>query len=173
MIPSLNIQASIVNINGCVTDNKTIPFAWLPLINGYGNNIKLSGSGNYTINISIVARTFHRHDPYNGDRFTALTSAIIPISIIGDISKNKPLSEEMEQEQEKARLAGAAYIHTLKYMFKQANDGKTITNGHYFVAYALERGGHNQKILACTTISSLGCNLNFYSVFWESSPMAD
>lgn len=138
VVPSLDIQASIVNGNGNVTDDKKIPFAWMPLINGYGNNIKLSGSGSYTLKISIAPPTFHRHDPYNGDRFTALTSAIIPVSITGDLSKNKPLSEEMEQEQEKAKLPGDAYDHTLKDMFKQANDGKTGTAGDYFVAYALE-----------------------------------
>lgn len=138
VVPSLDIQASIVNAKGTVTDDKKLPFAWMPLINGYGNDIKLSGNGGYTFKISIAPPTFHRHDPYNGDRFTNLTSAIIPVSIAGDLAKNKPLSEAMEQQQEIAELPGDAYAHTLKDMFKQATDGKDVTAGDYFVAYAVE-----------------------------------
>ena len=138
VVPTLDIEASVTNANGAVTDDKKIPFAWTPLINGYGNNIKLSGEGNYTIKLGIAPPTFHRHDPYNGDRFTKHTAAIIPVSITQDLTKNKPLSELMEAEQGLAKLPGDAYTHTLKDMYKQATDGKDQVVGDYFVACAIE-----------------------------------
>ncbi len=138
VVPSLDIRVSVVNAAGAVTDEKKVPFAWMPLINGYGNNITLSGSGNYSLNVSIAPPTFHRHDPYNGDRFTKPTLAVIAVAINQDLKNNKPLSALMEAEQKKSMLPGEAYTHTLQDMFKQANDGKTTESGDYFVAYALE-----------------------------------
>src|ERR1700694_5926975 len=138
VVPSLDINVAVVTEAGAVADEKKLPFAWMPLINGYGNNIILPGKGNYTLNLAIAAPTFHRHDPYNGDRFTKPTSVVIPITLNEDLRNNKTLSELMEGEQQRSRLPGEAYAHTLKDMFKQANDGKTLVSGDYFVAYALE-----------------------------------
>lgn len=138
VVPGLDIKATISVANGTVIDNTTLTYSWIPLINGYANNIKLNGSGNYTLNLQIAPPTYHRHDPYNGDRFTKATEASIPVAIEVNLFQKGLLSTAMEQHQQEAMLPGIAYQHTLKDMYKQANDGRDTVTGDYFVAYAIE-----------------------------------
>lgn len=139
IVPSLDVHTTLINSKGNVVDDRALPYAWIPMINGYADNIHLSGNDDYTLQIKIQPPTFHRHDPYNGDRFTQFTQADIPIRInTHELAKKKPLSELMEQHQNIARLPGKAFKHTLKDMYKQANDGKDTVTGDYFVAVAVE-----------------------------------
>ncbi|MGN6566583.1 MAG: iron transporter [Flavipsychrobacter sp.] len=139
IVPSLDIHTTILNSEGNVVDYKALPYTWIPMINGYGDNIKLTGNDDYTIKVKIQPPTFHRHDPYNGDRFTQLTEANITVHVnTHELAKKKPLSELMEQHQNIAKLSGKAFKHTLKDMYKQANDGKDTIAGDYFVAVAVE-----------------------------------
>lgn len=138
LVSGLNISASLLNSNGNVVQEKSIPFAWMPLINGYGNNLQFGGNGNYKLQIKIMPPFFHRHDPYNGDRFTKLIKAEIPITF-GELSTSeKPLSEKMEAQMELSKSTGNAYHNTLMEMFSQATDGKDTTMGDYFIAVADE-----------------------------------
>ena len=136
IVPSLTIHATLQKVDGAVVDDKNIPFAWMPLINGYGENFKTSGEGEYALRLSILPPTFQRHDPYNGDRYTQQT--ISEISLSWKNQSGALLSEKMEEHQSLAQMTGAAYENTLKEMFHQANDGKTATKGNYFIAMAVE-----------------------------------
>ena len=110
----------------------------MPLINGYGNNIKLSENGNYTLQLDISPMPCRRHDPYNGDRFMHNTTAVINVSIDKDQFSAQPLSELMEAHQTLAKNAGKAFHNTLQEMYKQANDGRDTTIGDYTIAFAVE-----------------------------------
>lgn len=139
VVPMLNIHATVLNQLGNVVDNQAIPYAWMPMVNGYGNNIKLSGSGKYVLQLQILPPHFHRHDPYNGDRFSTVVNAIIPVTIdTAAIIRAKTFSQAMEQQTSLSMLQGQAYSHTLKDMYKQANFGKDTTLGDYFIALAVE-----------------------------------
>ncbi|MDB5010367.1 MAG: hypothetical protein JWQ06_1156, partial [Mucilaginibacter sp.] len=139
IVPPLNIIATIKNDKGDLILSKNIPFAWMPLINGYGDNVMLPTSGKYSIQLQIDPMQYHRHDPYNGDRFSDMTRAELPVTIsLNTIKEQKPFSEAMEQQKALSRGAGDAFAHTLKAMYKQANDGRDTLTGNYKVAFAVE-----------------------------------
>ena len=137
IVPPLDIKVAIRNQSGNLVEETTLPFAWMPLINGYGNNITLPGTGTYSFIITIAVPSYHRHDPYNGDRFTEATTAVIPVTV-SDMGSLPVLSKQMETQQMLSAKAGQAYANTLKAMYKQANDGRDTTSGDYFMAYAIE-----------------------------------
>lgn len=139
IVPPLNITAQIKDSRGNSILSKNLPFAWMPLINGYGDNINLPGDENYTLQVQINPPQYHRHDPYNGDRFTDVTKAEIPVTVsLSTLTNLKPLSEAMEQQKTLSQNAGNAYANTLKNMFKQANDGRDTVLNDYKVAFAVE-----------------------------------
>lgn len=136
IVPPLNIDITVRDGSNKLVEEKKLSYAWMPLLNGYGSNITLPATGAYTFTVHIAVPSFHRHDPYNGDRFTDATTAVIPITASGN---NKlVLSEAMEAQQALAKKAGDAYTNTLQAMYKQANDGRDTTTGDYFAAYAIE-----------------------------------
>ena len=138
IVPPLSIKYTLTNAQGNVSDENEITYAWMPLVNGYGNNVKLSGNENYTLHLQISPMIYRRHDPYNGDRFTHNTTAVINISINANQFSKQPLSELMEAHQMLAGNAGNAYHNTLQEMYKQANDGRDTTIGDYTIAFAVE-----------------------------------
>ncbi|MBS1525516.1 MAG: iron transporter [Bacteroidetes bacterium] len=139
IVPPLDISLAVLNSRGETLFETKLPYAWMPLINGYGNNIELPGNGDYTFSVKINPPSYHRHDPYNGDRFTDETYLQVPVAVNLDrISSKQPLSEAMEKQKDLARLAGHAYAHTLKNMYKQANDGRDTVIGDYKIAFAVE-----------------------------------
>ncbi len=133
LVPGLTITASLENAQ------KQMPYGWAPLINGYGDNINLSNNKNDVITIRIAAPQYRRHDPYNGDRFTKTTTAVIPVSINqNQLAQQTLASEFMEEQTALSKGAGAGYSNTLKVMFTQANEGKDTVQGDYFIAFADE-----------------------------------
>lgn len=138
IVPPLSINYILLNEQGNVTDQNSINYAWIPLVNGYGNNIKLSGNGNYVLNVDISSMPYRRHDPYNGDRFTNHTKAVINVSIDTQKFNTQLLSELMEAHQTLSINAGKAFHNTLEEMYKQANDGRDTVTGDYIVAFAVE-----------------------------------
>jgi hypothetical protein len=138
IVPPLSIKYILTNAQGSVADENVITYAWMPLVNGYGNNIKLSGNGNYTLHLDISPMPYRRHDPYNGDRFSGYTTAVINVAIAKDQFSKQPLSELMESYQTLAENAGKAYHNTLQEMYKQANDGRDTTIDDYKIAFAVE-----------------------------------
>lgn len=139
IVPPLSINAEIKTADGKPVLKTALPYAWMPLVNGYGNNIQLPVSGNYILVINIDPPAFHRHDPYNGDRFTDETHLQIPVMVNTTAIKAMPLlSETMEAQKHLAKGAGKAYANTLKNMYKQANDGRDIVIGDYHLAFAVE-----------------------------------
>jgi uncharacterized protein involved in high-affinity Fe2+ transport len=137
IVPPLDIRATIRNASGNLVEQKIMRFAWMPLVNGYGENIQLPGEGTYSLELSVTPPIYHRHDPYNGDRFTEVTTAVIPLQI-SSLANMQTLSDKMEAAQSLAKKAGEAYSNTLQTMYKQANDGKDTTTGDYFLACAVE-----------------------------------
>lgn len=137
IVPPLDINARIVGAGNALVENKKIPFAWIPLVNGYGDNLNLPANGNYHVIVDIAPPEYRRHDPYNGDRFTKPTHAEFPAVNI-NLNSLKTLSDQMEARQDLSKAAGDAYGETLQTMYKQANDGKDTTTGDYTVAYAIE-----------------------------------
>ncbi len=140
IVPPLDIKAKIVGAGSALIENKTIPFAWMPLVNGYGDAINLPTDGSYKVVIDIAPPDYRRHDPYNGDRFTKPVHAEFPaVSVnLKQLAAEKSFGAAMEERKDLAKAAGAAYGDTLQAMYQQANDGKDTTDGDYFVAYAIE-----------------------------------
>ncbi len=138
VVPDLDIQADFLNDSTSVAESIKLPFAWMPLINGYGNNFYLSKNDNYILQLTIKPPSFHRHDPYNGDRFTKLTAANISLNFNKNNIGQIQLSDQMEKAQSISKAAGNAYVNTLQEMYKQATDGKDTIAGDYFVAVADE-----------------------------------
>ncbi|HVX26366.1 MAG TPA: iron transporter [Parafilimonas sp.] len=138
IVPPLSIKYTLKNAQGNVSDENEIAYAWMPLVNGYGTNVKLSGNGNYTLRLDIAPMPYRRHDPYNGDRFTHNTTAVINVSVDKSQFSKQPLSELMEAHQKLAENAGKAFHNTLEEMYKQANDGGDTTIGDYTIAFAVE-----------------------------------
>lgn len=133
LVPGLAIKATLSNTE------KEMPYGWTPMINGYGDNITLSNSTNDVLTISIAPPQYHRHDPYNGDRFTENTIASISVSVnLNQLSQQPPLSEFMESQTALSKGAGNGFTNTLKVMYKQANEGKDKVQGNYFIAFADE-----------------------------------
>ncbi len=137
VVPPLQIRASLMDQSKHEIAKKAMPFAWIPLINGYGNNFDIPAGKASSLVIKIAAPLYRRHDPYNGDRFTNATVAIIPL-LSNDYTGLPLLSDAMEKNQQLAKNAGDAYSNTLKIMYSQANDGRDTLTGDYFLAYAIE-----------------------------------
>ena len=137
IVPPLDVTLTVRTGAGKLIEEKRLPFAWMPLVNGYGNNVMLPDAGDYKFVITITPPLYHRHDPYNGDRFTQVTTAVIPV-MVSSLSQLPLLSKNMEAQQGLATKAGEAYSNTLQAMYKQANDGRDTTSGDYFMAYAIE-----------------------------------
>lgn len=139
LVPPLQVKLVCLDPYGKTRTAKSLPFAWMPLVNGYGDNLDLTGNGNYTFTLYISPPAWHRHDPYNGDRFTDTVTASFPLSLdLGQIAAQKPLSEIMETATSVAPAPGRAYSQTLKAMYKQANDGHDTIIGDYHIAFAVE-----------------------------------
>jgi hypothetical protein len=68
VVPPLDIKYKIINDKGNTTDENNLAYCWVPLVNGYGDNVKLSGTGNYKIEIEIAPPVYKTHVSYNGDR---------------------------------------------------------------------------------------------------------
>ena len=137
IVPPLNIRLIVQSKDGKTIEQKVLPYALMPMVNGYGENISLPGNGSYQIKIEIEPPLYRRHDPYNGDRFTQPVTAIIPINFT-EKNNGETMSALMENNSSLSAQAGNAYHNTLKIMYKQANDGRDTVTGDYFIAYALE-----------------------------------
>lgn len=138
VVPPQNIHYKITDEAANVISEGPLRFAWMPLINGYGENTPLPKAGNYTLTITLEAMPFRRHDPYNGDRFTQPTTAVATLMLDPQQLQNERLSEAMEGQKELAEHEGKAYDNTVHEMYKQANDGRDTTFGDYIVTYAIE-----------------------------------
>ena len=136
IVPPLHIKLTVRSETGTLAQQLPLDYAWMPLVNGYGNNLQLPGPNRYHFQVNIDPPAYHRHDPYNGDRFTDAVTGIFDLVVTGlDLSV---LSSSMEMQQDLSRHSGMAYENTLQAMYEQANDGRDTLSGDYRVAYALE-----------------------------------
>ena len=135
VIPYLNVRAEIFHRDGALVQTVPLSFGWYPLLNGYGANVRLPNES--TVRITIEPPNFHRHDPYNGDRFTQLTTATFPNIKRPRLSASS-LADREAHQLSLAKAEGDAFEETLKQMFQQANDGAQKRIGDYQVAVAVE-----------------------------------
>lgn len=138
IVPGLIIRAGLVNGRGSSVFDKTLPYGITPLVNGYGDNFRLPAELDYQLYLAIAPPRYHRHDPYNGDRFTSVVEAVLNIKVSRDNLNEELLSASMEKEQGLASGIGHAYKNALKEMFRRSSAGKDTVSGDYLVAFADE-----------------------------------
>lgn len=68
-VPYLKVHASLTAGDGQTLGSTEIPFVWHPGVYHYGRNLKLPGTGRYTLHIRIEPPEFMRHDEVNGRRY--------------------------------------------------------------------------------------------------------
>ncbi len=137
-IPLLPVRATIVDATGHQVAAVPLPYGWYPLLNGYAETVLLPGNGRYTVRVEIDPPQFHRHDPYNGDRFTQPTVAEFDDLTIQPGKLGSSLSARESGQLGLARSQGDAFFATVKGMFAQANDGVVKPAGDYRVVCAVE-----------------------------------
>jgi hypothetical protein len=55
-----------------------LPFLWHPFLYHYGRNARIPDAGPYDVIVHIAAPSFMRHDPINGQRYSAPVTARFP-----------------------------------------------------------------------------------------------
>lgn len=68
-IPGLTIHVRLTASDGRDVGRHLQPFVWHPWLYHYGRNWVVPGDGDYTLDVSIKAPEFMRHDPHNGKRY--------------------------------------------------------------------------------------------------------
>lgn len=139
-VPELTIRAALIDAHGHQEAALTLPFAWYPLLNGYGANLPPVPPGSYTLRLIIQPPLFHRHDPHNGYRYIQTTVAVFP-SITLDPARlsHAPAATDLEESNlALARPEAQALRNTLANMYKTAIGGRDLRNGDYIVANANE-----------------------------------
>lgn len=139
-VPGLEVKAALLDAGGQAADSRPLPFGWYPLLNAYGDNVRLPADGTYRLRVEIAPPRFRRHDPYNGYRFTQPVVAEfsnVPVSRAG-LAREGPASDKSAGQLDLAREQGEALAKTLQGMWKQANSGSEQPAGDYKVAYAVE-----------------------------------
>lgn len=69
-IPQLTIHARFINSQGYDVGMHQQPFIWHPWVYHGGRNWHVAEEGDYTLEVSIKAPSFPRHDKKNGQRYT-------------------------------------------------------------------------------------------------------
>lgn len=142
VVPDLNVRATLADASGRTIESKQLPHGWYPLMDAYGDNIRLGQSGAYILRVEIAPFPDRRHDPYNGDRFTKPTTAeFANVSIdAATLAAQTPATvvESGAEAQGLAKGIGAAYARTVQAMYAQANDGRDKPVGDYAVVFAVE-----------------------------------
>lgn len=140
LVPGLTLRATLVDAAGHEAALSALPFAWYPLLNGYGSNVRLPGSGMYHVRLQIEPPLFRRHDPYNGYRYTTpLVAEFAPVHLqVATLRASLPATEAEEGESDLAAGQASALRRTLVNMYKTAIGGKDQRVGDYIVANANE-----------------------------------
>ena len=138
VVPELTVRATVLGSGGEQAKPVALPFGWYPLLNGYGENISLPGHSSFTIRVEIDPPDFHRHDPYNGDRFTKPTVAEFAGLHLPGGGLGASLGNRESAQLALAKKQGDAFQETLDEMFQQATDGAQKQVGDYVVAVAVE-----------------------------------
>ena len=140
LVPELHVRATVLNEAGREVASTELPFAWYPVLNGYGANIPVRSAGAYQVRVEVEPPTFRRHDPYNGYRFykpiIAVTGRIRmdPQAMRG----GTPTTVAEERNQSVADPEAKAFRDTLANMYRTAIGGKDQRAGDYVVANANE-----------------------------------
>ena len=69
-IPALTVSLRVIDSSGKDVGLHQQPFLWHPWLYHYGRNWRVPGDGEYTLQVSIEAPSFPRHDNENGRRYT-------------------------------------------------------------------------------------------------------
>lgn len=68
-IPGLTVHVRVTASDGMDVGRHEQRFLWHPWLYHYGRNWKVPSDGRYTLDVSIEAPEFARHDPKNGKRY--------------------------------------------------------------------------------------------------------
>jgi hypothetical protein len=68
-IPGLTVYVRLTASDGLDVGRHQQEFLWHPWLYHYGRNWKVPGDGSYTLDVTIKAPHFGRHDPENGKRY--------------------------------------------------------------------------------------------------------
>ena len=68
-IPGLTVHVRVTASDGVDVGRHQQMFLWHPWLYHYGRNWKVPADGRYTLDVSIEAPKFARHDPKNGKRY--------------------------------------------------------------------------------------------------------
>lgn len=71
----LGVHLTILDASGRGVGSHDLPFLWHPSLYHYGANIRVPGSGTYTLRARIQPPTYSRHDRVNGRRFIEVVTA--------------------------------------------------------------------------------------------------
>ena len=136
LVPELSVRARTGGEAGPPVD---LPYGRYPLMDAYGENVRLPENGALSLRLDVGPLPGRRHDSYNGYRFTQpvfaqfKTTPVDPATLAGT-----PLSDAETDRSQADQAAKAALQNTLGTMFKTANDGKDRPMGDWNVAYAVE-----------------------------------
>lgn len=73
-VPGLDVRATLRASSGGPTRTARLPFGWHPVLNRYGDNMRLP-NGAFTIEVRIASPAYARHDSVNGQRYTRTVAA--------------------------------------------------------------------------------------------------
>ncbi len=134
-VPGLDVYATVDN-----GPEQRLPFGWYPLLNGYGANVHASITGTHDVRVRIARAEFHRHDPYNGDRFSEETFATFTgLSPTGSSPDAAPgLSAIEEEHSDQAGAEGGGVGRAVRAMWQQATSGAEQLTGDYRIEEAVE-----------------------------------
>ena len=140
LVPALVMRATLTDEDRHTEAATALPFAWYPLLNGYGTNLSNVAGGTYTLRLEIEPPAFHRHDPHNGYRFQNTVVAVIPgVHVNPAALGGAPSAVEAEETHlDETKPEAEALRRTLANMYKTAIEGRDVRSGDYIVANANE-----------------------------------
>ena len=137
-VPGLTMRADFLSAGGAVLGGAPLPFALYPATDAYGANVVLP-PGTTQVAVRIEPMRMMRHDPYNGDRFSQDTTAVMPLVLAGPVA-GRTASDRAEAAPPTGLLADRrqALEDTIRVMWAQATSGAEQQAGGMIVTYAIE-----------------------------------
>jgi hypothetical protein len=137
-VPGATLHARLLSANGSPLASAELPYGIYPLTDAYGANISRP-DGVATLEVEVDPLPWHRHDPYNGERFYRKVVAFFRLDSLPEQPPGEPASRRAENAPDELKRAqNAALEQTIRAMQKQANDGGSQRARDYDVVYAVE-----------------------------------
>lgn len=136
-VPGATLHARFLDAAGSQLGEAPLPQGIYPLTDAYGSDVQLP-TGTRAIEVRIDPLPWRRHDPYNGDRFSAPTLAVFALASAPQAGGTRA-SERAEHAPGALKAAlNRALDDTVRAMWKQANAGASTDAGDWRIVYAVE-----------------------------------